>query len=105
MADQSEKDDAVRQLVTQHGDDPTRAHATVFYFYGGDLQGLTEAAVQQHFTVDLREGRAGAEDCAVLSTTTALDEETFQDFNDLFDGWAEEFGSRHDGWETELGLN
>ena len=105
MTDQSDKDDVVRRILAEHGDDPSRPRATAFFFYGGDLRGLAEAAVHEGFTADLHAGRPGMDDCLILSTSTALDENSFQDFNDLFGEWAEEFASRYDGWETELSLN
>jgi hypothetical protein len=84
-------------------DDPARLGSASFFFYGGDLDALHDAATGQGFDAELRKGRPGLEDGLVL--TAMVDADRFVDLNDLFAEWAEDFGCEYDGWETELGLN
>jgi len=93
-----DKNAAVRTVLSDHGDSgETPRHAT-FYFYGGNIEGLTDAAKRAGYRTEPTAIKEGV----VLHTETAVDEASFEKHSAQMETWASEFDSEYDGWECQL---
>jgi hypothetical protein len=97
-ASSHDRDAQVRQVLAADGDDGHKPRHTLFYFYGGDFQGLGNAARGAGY--DVRP--TVFQDGVVLETTTAVDERSFESHSKRMEDWAEEFGCEYDGWECQV---
>jgi ubiquitin len=95
---QDAQDQRVREALAEQGDDGTKPRLVEFFFYGGDLAALRDAAKQQGFQMRETRGRRGV----ILSRQTAVDSRILTVWNALFIDWSSRFGVECDGWETEL---
>jgi Regulator of ribonuclease activity B len=94
----TDRDAEIRRVLASHGDDGRRPRHTVFYFYGGDFEELGRQARAAGYGVR----PTAKQDGVVLETTTAVDEQTFEEHATRMAEWAEQFGSEYDGWECQL---
>jgi hypothetical protein len=94
----SDRDILVRSVLAERGDDGRTPRHTLFFFYGGDIAGLSAAAVHARYDVH-RTAKVGG---VVLETAIAVDEESFAAHSQRMVNWAEEFGCEYDGWECQL---
>ncbi len=101
LENQCAKDDSVRQVLRDRGDDGTRPRDTRLYFYGGDLEGLAEAAGEAGFRCE----PTAQNDGLVLSADLPVDGDTFDGLTRTLLQWAELYDSEYDGWECALALN
>jgi hypothetical protein len=89
------RDVEVRRVLAEHGDDGKVPRHTLFYFYGGRIDELHNAAVGAGY-----EARpTAAQDGLVLEATLSVDAESFEALSQRMQAWADEFGSDYDGWE------
>jgi Regulator of ribonuclease activity B len=93
-----DRDAKIRQVLASHGDDGRKPRHTVFYFYGGDFEGLGREARAAGYQVR----PTAKHDGVVLETTTAVDERSFEAHATRMAQWADAFGSEYDGWECQL---
>ena len=84
--------------MAERGDSGRTPRHTLFYFYGGKLDGLRNAAVGTGYKVSPTVHHDGL----VLEITTAVDEPSFESHTRQMEMWAEEFGCEYDGWECQL---
>jgi regulator of ribonuclease activity B len=98
---QDAKDDAVRAQLKGHGDAGTIARHTLFYLYGGDVDGLSAAARAAGYQVR----PTARNDGVVLETTTAVDRSSFAPHQRRMLDWASQFRSDYDGWECAVVTN
>jgi hypothetical protein len=94
----SDRDTAVRAVLTDHGDTGETPRDATFYFYGGDIKGLTAAASRAGYQTQPTVGKEGV----ILYTETAVDEASFETHSIRMENWAIEFDSEYDGWECQL---
>jgi len=93
-----DRDAAVRAVLTDHGDTGETPRDATFYFYGGDINGLTAAARRAGYQTHPTAGKEGV----ILHTETAVDEASFEKHSTQMEAWAIEFDSKYDGWECQL---
>jgi hypothetical protein len=92
-------DDAeIRRQLLLEGDDGKAPRHTLFYFYGGDIQRLEQAARSNDFVTD----RMAEDNGLILEKTLAVDEVSFAPVNAMMKHWAKEFGTEFDGWECAV---
>jgi regulator of RNase E activity RraB len=89
------RDDEVRRVLAEHGDDGQVPRHTLFYFYGGRVDELRNAAVSAGYETR----PTAAQDGLVLEATLPVDAESFEAQSQRMQAWADEFGSEYDGWE------
>ncbi len=94
----ADADDAVRRQLLAHGDNGESPRHAVFYFYGGDVDALAEAAHANGFSSQ----PTATEHGLILEKTLAVDELSFAIVEKLMDRWAREFGADYDGWECAV---
>jgi regulator of RNase E activity RraB len=92
------RDAAVRRVLAERGDDGQVPRHTLFYFYGGRIEELRNAAVRAGYKVS----PTAAQDGLVLETTIAVDAESFEAQSQQMQAWADEFDSDYDGWECKM---
>jgi regulator of ribonuclease activity B len=92
------RDAEVRRVLAEHGDDGQIPRHTLFYFYGGRIDELHNAAVGAGYKVS----PTAAQDGLVLETTISVDAESFEAQSQRMQAWADEFGSAYDGWECAV---
>jgi hypothetical protein len=97
----SAPDDAVRGVLDEHGDDGTTPRHTLFYFYDGDIEGLTRAAQAAGYTANPTAKQPGV----ILERHMPVDEDSFDPVVERMEDWADEFGCTFDGWECQLLVN
>lgn len=95
------KDNAVRESLAERGDDGRTPRHTLFYLYGGDLEGMAEAAGAAGYKV----GPTVNNDGLVLETTTAVDRASFEPHQRRMIEWVSRFGTEYDGWECAIVMN
>jgi Regulator of ribonuclease activity B len=95
---QADRDSLVRSVLSERGDSGETPRHTLFFFYGGDLEGLRSAALADSYQVSPTVGREGL----VLETVIAVDEQAFARHAQRMDEWAEAYGCDYDGWECQL---
>jgi Regulator of ribonuclease activity B len=93
-----DRDALVRSVLAERGDGGETPRNTLFFFYGGDFEGLGAAALGAGYQVWPTVQRDGV----VIATVTGVDESTFDVHSQRMEGWAEEFGCEYDGWECQL---
>jgi hypothetical protein len=91
-------DDKVRLALAKEGDDGSKPRHTLLYFYGGDVDGLSAAALAAGYEVNPTEARVGL----ILEKTVAVDEDGFNSIAVQMGKWAQEFEAEYDGWECEV---
>jgi len=94
----ADHDSLVRSVLTERGDSGRAPRHTLFFFYDGDLKGLSRAAKAAGYQVSPTAGRDGL----VLETMTAVDEDSFAVHARRMDEWAETYDCEFDGWECQL---
>ena len=92
------RDAEIRRVLASHGDDGRKPRHTVFYFYGGDFQGLGKTASVAGYGVR----PTAKQDGVVLETTTAVDERSIESHAKRMEDWAGTFGAEYDGWECQM---
>jgi len=100
MAEQShaERDAGVRRALAEHGDTGETPRHTLFYLYGGNLEGLRRSATAAGYSARPTAGQDGV----VLEITTAVDEQSFAKHARQMQAWADELGCDYDGWECKV---
>jgi hypothetical protein len=91
-------DEKVRSALAERGDSGRTPRHTLFFFYHGNLDGLTAAATRAGYQVRPTTNNDGV----VLETTIAVDEQSFAHYARWMDAWADEFGCEYDGWECRV---
>jgi hypothetical protein len=91
----SDLDETVRSELADRGDNGQTPRHTLFFFYGGNFEGLAAAATKAGYKV----GPTANRDGVVLETTIAVDEESFEPYAQQMHAWADEFDCDYDGWE------
>ncbi len=97
----SQPDDRVRNVLDEHGDDGTTPRHTLFYFYDGDIEGLSRAARAAGYTLTATVKQPGV----ILECHIPVDEEQFDPVVERMEDWADEYGCTFDGWECQLLIN
>ncbi len=97
----SDPNEEIRRQLASHGDNGQTPRDTLFYFYGGDLEGLEKAARSNDFVVRPTATSPGL----ILEKTLPVEEERFDATDALMNRWAEEFGAEYDGWECAVVTN
>ncbi len=97
----SDPDGQVRDVLDEHGDDGTTPRHTRFFFYNGDIEGLTQAAKASGYVTTPTTGKPGV----ILERHMAVDEESFDPVLERMEDWADEYDCTFDGWECEMLLN
>ena len=92
------RDAEVRRILLEHGDDGHVPRHTLFYFYGGRIDELRNAAVGAGYQVR----PTAAQDGLVLEATIPVDAESFETQSERMRAWSDEFDSDYDGWECKL---
>jgi Regulator of ribonuclease activity B len=93
-----EGDAAIREALAREGDDGTAARHAIFYFYGGDLAGLEEAALAQNFFTH----PAKRKDGLILEKTIAVDAASLAPIEEQMEAWSAAFATEYDGWECAV---
>ena len=93
-----DRDSLVRSVLTDRGDSGETPRHTLFFFYHGDLDGLSRAAISAGYQASATVSR----DALVLETVTAVDEASFAMHAQRMHEWAELYGCDYDGWECQL---
>src|SRR5262245_41052509 len=88
----ADHDSLVRSVLTERGDSGRAPRHTLFFFYDGDLKGLSRAAKAAGYQVSPTAGRDGL----VLETMTAGDEERLAVRARRMDDWGEADGGELD---------
>ncbi len=94
----SNPDGEIRRQLASLGDNGQTPRHTLFYFYGGDTDGLEKAARSNGFVV----GPTATSPGLILEKTLPVDAERFDAINALMNLWAEEFEAEYDGWECAV---
>ena len=98
IAQAAKRDDEVRAALARHGDDGTAPRDTVFYFYGGDFEGLGSAARAAGYATKLTIKSDGV----ILSKDMPVDAASFAATSAQMEAWAQAFGCEYDGWECAV---
>ena len=88
----------VRRVLAERGDTGETPRHTLFFLYGGNLDGLRKAAAAAGYSARPTAGKDGV----VLEITTAVDEQSFAIHTQRMQAWADEFGCDYDGWECKV---
>ena len=97
----SHPNEEIRRQWAAHGDTGQTPRHTLFYFYGGDIEGLEKVALSNGFLVQPTDMSPGL----ILEKTLPVDEQRFDAIDALMNRWAEEFGTEYDGWECAVVTN
>ena len=90
------RDDAVRAALTERGDDGVPPRDTRFFFYGGDLLALAEAASKIGFKTEAQG------EPTVISKDMPVTADEMSTLNGIFSEWVDAFGVEYDGWEAAI---
>jgi Regulator of ribonuclease activity B len=91
-------DEEVRSALADRGDNGQTPRHTLFFLYGGNIDGVTAVATEAGYEVRPSANRDGV----VLETTIAVDEDSFEPYTQQMQAWADEFGCEYDGWECKV---
>jgi hypothetical protein len=97
----SDPNEDIRRQLAAHGDTGQTPRHTLFYFYGGDIEGLEKAALSNGFAVRPTATSPGL----ILEKTLPVEEDSFDAVDALMNRWAEEFGVEYDGCECAIVTN
>jgi hypothetical protein len=90
------RDDQVRRVFTEHGDDGIAPRDARFFFYGGDQSALTQAAVGLGFKIEKSDGPV------IASKDMAITPDELNALNRVISEWVDAFGVDYDGWEAAM---
>lgn len=89
------RDDPVRQVFTERGDDGTATRDARF-FYGGDQSALAEAAGRLGFKIEVSDG------LVIASKDMAITPDELNSLNRVISEWVDAFEVEYDGWEAAM---
>ena len=90
------RDDELRSVFAERGDDGVGPRDTRFFFHGGDQQALGEAVIQAGFKREPSQGVTTA------SRDMPITADEMNPLNVVFSEWVDAFGVDYDGWEAAL---
>jgi hypothetical protein len=92
----SVRDDEVRAVFAERGDDGVLPRDARFFFYGGDQTALAEAAMRSGFTVET------SGEPILVSKDMPITADELNALNRVFSDWVDAFGVTYDGWEAAM---
>ncbi len=90
------RDDQVRRVFIEHGDDGTGPRDARFFFYGGDQSALAEAAAGLGFRIEVSDGPV------IASKDMAITPNELNALNRVISEWVDAFEVDYDGWEAAM---
>ena len=91
----SARDDEVRSVFAERGDDGVLPRDARFFFSDGNQKALAEAAVRSGFKVETSGD-------SVLSRDMPITADELNALNRVFSDWEDAFGVTYDGWEAAM---
>jgi hypothetical protein len=85
-------------VLAERGDTGETPRHTLFFLYGGNVDGLRNSAAAAGYSVS----STAENDGVILEITTAVDEQSFAMHAQRMRAWADEFGCDYDGWECQV---
>ena len=90
------RDDQVRRVFAERGDDGIAPRDARFFFYGGDQSALAEAAAGMGFKIEVSDSPV------IASRDMPITPDELNALNRVISEWVDAFGVDYDGWEAAM---